>query len=75
MLEVFFLARHIPFWGIPFIILGGEFAYMFWLKKKRKSALFCLMFLLLGLGATTFYVWVGGPDKAVKYIKTNFPRN
>ena len=69
MQEVFFLARYIPFWAAPLIILGGEFAYLFWLKKKKASASICVSIALIGLAAISFYVWAGGPEKSVKVIK------
>jgi drug/metabolite transporter superfamily protein YnfA len=69
MVEIFFLARHIPFWAVPLIVLGGEFAYLFWLRKKKKSAALCVFVALLGLFAVIFYVWAGGPEKSVKVIK------
>lgn len=69
MQEIYFLARHTPFWAVPLLVLGGEFAYMFWLKKKKKSAYAFLFIALLGLLATSFYVWAGGPEKTVKVIK------
>ena len=69
MQEIYFLARHIPFWAIPLIILGGEFGYMFWLKKKKKSATMCFIIAFIGFSATTFYVWAGGPSKSVKILK------
>ena len=69
MQEVYFLARHVPFWGIPLIILGAEFAYLFWLRKKKKSAGLCLMIALIGLFSIGFYVWAGGPEKSVKILK------
>jgi hypothetical protein len=69
MIELLFLARHIPFWGIPLIIMGGEFGYMYWLKKKKKSAALCLMLAFIGLTSNIFYVYIGGPDQAVKAIK------
>jgi len=69
MHEVYFLVRHTPFWAIPLIIIGGEFAYLFWLKRKKASVSICLSFVLIGLLATGFYVWAGGPEKSVKVIK------
>jgi drug/metabolite transporter superfamily protein YnfA len=69
MQEIYFLARHTPFWAIPLIIIGGEFAYLFWLKKKKASVVLCLMIALIGLFSTAFYVWAGGPQKSVKFIK------
>jgi NADPH-dependent ferric siderophore reductase len=72
MTEIMFLARHTPFWGIPLLILGAEFGYLFWLKKKKASASICLTIALFGLLSTGFYVWVGGPNKAVKFIRQTY---
>lgn len=69
MQEIYFLARHAPFWGVPLLILGAEFGYLFWLRKKKKSAFTCLLIAMIGLSATSFYVWAGGPEKSVKVIK------
>jgi hypothetical protein len=69
MNEIYFLLRHTPFWGIPLMILGGEFGYGFWIKKKKKSAYFCLLIAFLGLISVSFYYWAGGPEKSVKVIK------
>jgi hypothetical protein len=69
MQEIYFLARHIPFWGVPLIVIGAEFAYHFWLKKKKSTVVFCLMFTLLGLISTGFYIWAGGPERSVKVLK------
>jgi hypothetical protein len=69
MQEIYFLARHTPFWAIPLIVLGGEFAYLFWLRKKKASVALCLGLALVGALATSFYVWAGGPEKSVKVLK------
>jgi hypothetical protein len=69
MMEIYFLARHTPFWSIPLIILGGEFFYLFWLRKKKRAAFICLTVAMVGLISTTFYVWAGGPEKSVKFLK------
>ncbi|MCM2350654.1 MAG: hypothetical protein NDI69_11595 [Bacteriovoracaceae bacterium] len=70
MQEIYFLARHTPFWAVPLIVLGGEFAYLFWLKRRKASVFLCLIIVLIGLSATSFYIWAGGPEKSVKFIKT-----
>jgi hypothetical protein len=70
MTEIYFLARHVPFWAIPLFVLGGEFGYLFWLRKKKKTASLCLMIALIGASANGFYIWAGGPEKSVKIIKT-----
>jgi hypothetical protein len=69
MTEIYFLSRHTPFWAIPMFILGAEFGYLFWLKKKKKTATFCLMIALIGAGCNGFYIWSGGPEKSVKILK------
>jgi hypothetical protein len=69
MQEIYFLARHAPFWGVPLLILGLEFGYLFWLKKKKRSAMLGVLVALIGFSATVFYVWAGGPEKSVKVIK------
>lgn len=69
MIELYFMARHIPFWAIPLIVLGGEFGYLFWLRKKKKQAILCLGIAFLGFTCTCFYVWAGGPEKSVKVIR------
>ena len=69
MQEIYFLARHTPFWAIPLLVLGAEFGYLFWLRKKKANLIFCLILMLFGLSAVSFYVWAGGPEKSVKLIK------
>jgi hypothetical protein len=69
MQEIYFLVRHAPFWGIPLLILGSEFAYMFWLRKKKKSAFIYLTLAIIGLSTSSFYFWAGGPEKSVKMVK------
>ena len=69
MSEVYFLLRHIPFWATPFIIIGGEMAYFFWLRKKKRLSLLFLSFLVIGIVSNSYYFWAGGPDKSVKQFK------
>ncbi len=69
MIEIYFLARHTPFWAIPFLVLGGEFGYLFWLKKKKKMAGICMGIAFIGLTCNVFYIWAGGPEKSVKVLK------
>ena len=69
MVEFYFIVRHIPWWSVPFIVMGCEFAYMSWLKKKKKLAYIVLMHAFIGFVAISFYVWAGGPSKSVKILK------
>ena len=70
MQEIYFLARHTPFWAVPLIVLGGEFAYLFWLKRRKAAVALCLIIAFIGLVSTSFYIWTGGPEKSVRYLKT-----
>ena len=69
MSELYFMTRHTPFWAIPLLILSAEFGYMFWLKKKKRTALFCVSLALIASACCAFYFWQGGPEKSVNYIK------
>jgi len=69
MNDLYFIIRHTPFWAIPIMVLAGEFGYMFWLKKKKKTATFCLMLAAISTAACAFYFWQGGPEKSVNTIK------
>ena len=69
MIEIYFMLRHTPFWGVPLIILGVEFAYVLWLRKKVKAAMLALCFAIFGFSMTSFYFWAGGPDKSVAFVK------
>lgn len=69
MNDLYFIIRHTPFWAIPLLVIAGEFGYLFWLKKKKKTSTFCLMLAAIAFAACVFYFWQGGPEKSVKYIK------
>jgi hypothetical protein len=69
MSELYFLIRHTPFWAIPVLVLSGEFGYLFWLRKKKRAAVFCLMLALISTSVTSFYFWAGGPEKSVNVLK------
>jgi len=69
MQELYFLTRHIPFWAVPLMLIAGEFAYLFWLRRKKKLASFCLVLCLLGVCFNIFYIYSGGPEKSVKSVK------
>lgn len=74
MQELYFFVRHTPFWAVPIMILGSEFAYLYWLRKKKANTVFCLLIVFIGVSANVFYYWAGGPDKSVKMIR-NVHRN
>lgn len=69
MIEVFFIARHTPFWAVPLMILSAEFGYMFWLRKKKRSLGLCIFIFIIATSALSFYIWAGGPERSVKVIK------
>ena len=63
--EVYFLVRYTPFWSIPLFLLGAEFFYLFWVRKKKKPMTFCLMISVFSLVCTVAYYIAGGPEKSV----------
>lgn len=68
--EFYFLIRHTPFWAVPTLFIAGEFAYIFWLRKKKNGFKVCSFLVLLSLTALSWYFYAGGPDKAVrKFMK------
>jgi len=70
MSEIYFLIRHAPFWAIPVLIVAGEFAYLFWLRKKKTNVKICIIFMFISSLALGWYFYAGGPDKAVrKFMK------
>lgn len=69
MVEFYFLVRHTPWWAVPLIVMGLEFAYFSWLKKKKKTAYAFLTIALIGFISIGFYIWQGGPQNSVKFFK------
>lgn len=66
--EVYFVVRFTPFWSIPLMLLGMEFAYLFWLRKKKKLIAICSFIAVFSLLSTVYYYWAGGPVGAVKKL-------
>ncbi|MFG1499931.1 hypothetical protein ABMA70_06935 [Halobacteriovorax sp. XZX-3] len=63
-----FTLRYTPFWSIPIIIIGGRFAYYYWLRGYTLPPLF---FALCSCISSFFlFIWImaGGPDKVVHYF-------
>lgn len=70
MQESLFLARHIPFWAIPLMLISAEMAYLFWLRRKKKLAILSVSLCLVAIGCNVFYIYAGGPEKSAKILKT-----
>lgn len=66
--EIYFLVRYTPFWAVPLVIIGLEFSYLFWLRKKKKLIGFCLLAVAIGMGSIIYYYWAGGPEKSVRHL-------
>jgi hypothetical protein len=66
--EIYFLTRYIPFWGIPMFLIGGEFAYLYWVRKKKKRMMLGAFLSIFSLFSLVFYYWAGGPEKSVQYL-------
>lgn len=63
--ELYFLVRFTPFWAVPLMIIGAEFTYIFWLRKKKKLLSVSLIFSIIGAVSTSLYYIAGGPEKSV----------
>lgn len=66
--SIYFLVRYIPFWGVPMLLLGAEFTYVAWLRKKKKWIVVSFMIALFSLSCLIFYYWAGGPEKSVQLL-------
>lgn len=65
---IYFLARYTPFWSIPGLMISGEFAYLFWIRKKKKIMLTCACLAAFCGTCTVMYFIAGGPEKSVKAL-------
>ena len=68
METLYFLARYTPFWSIPIFMISAEFTYLFWVRKKKKTTLFCLFLAIFTLICTIAYYFIGGPEKSVQAL-------
>jgi len=59
-----FLIRHTPFWAIPLIFLSVEFAYIYWLRERKRVARTFIALGVFCLACLVFYYMAGGPEKA-----------
>jgi hypothetical protein len=66
--EIYFLIRYTPFWSIPLLIIGGEFSYISWIRKKKKWFIASLSIATFSFFMSVFYYWAGGPEKSVKLV-------
>ena len=66
--QIYFLTRYTPFWAVPLLMIGGEFAYLFWVRKKKMWMLLCVASLTVSFVALIYYFWAGGPEKSVQYL-------
>ncbi|MFT6632317.1 MAG: hypothetical protein ACJAS4_002280 [Bacteriovoracaceae bacterium] len=66
MEEIYFLIRFTPFWSIPILLISGEFAYLFWIRKKKKWMMICAGIAFFNFCMTIIYYINGGPEKSVQ---------
>tara|TARA_B100001971_G_C18268012_1_gene596289 strand:+ start:49039 stop:49272 length:234 start_codon:yes stop_codon:yes gene_type:complete len=66
--EIYFLVRYTPFWSIPLLIIGAEFSYISWIRKKKKWFMFAAINAVFALLMSIFYYWIGGPEKSVRFV-------
>ena len=66
---IYFLVRFTPFWSIPAFLIGGEFTYLYWVRKKKKKMMGFGIVSVFSLIMTVFYWVAGGPEKSVDLVK------
>ena len=65
---IYFVTRYIPFWAIPTIIICLEFAYIYWLKSRKKIVFIFMSSASFSFLSLVFYYMSGGPEKSVQII-------
>ena len=68
MTIIYFFVRYTPFWAIPLMLLGAEFTYIMWLRKKKRWVTFWSTLVVISIFSTGYYYWAGGPEKAVRKV-------
>ena len=63
-----FFLRHTPFWAVPFMIIGGQYGYIFWLKDRRLPSLAFFSMAAVGGLAIVYYMWAGGPEATPRHF-------
>lgn len=66
---VYFMVRFTPFWSIPCFLIGAEFTYLYWVRKKKKKMMGFGLVMTLSAVMTLFYWIAGGPEKSVDVVK------
>lgn len=61
---ILFFIRHTPFWAVPLLLIGADFAYLYWLKSFKKVALVFAAISFFSLISLCYYFIAGGPHKA-----------
>jgi len=65
----YFIIRHTPFWSVPGFCISLEFAYLYWLKDRKKTTRSFLMIAFFCFISTCYYVYIGGPERSVNFLK------
>ena len=67
---IYFILRYIPFWAVPLAFIGGEFAYVFWLKSYKQVSMMFASLFGISILFIIYYYWAPGPDGSVQeFIK------
>jgi len=64
--SIFFIIKYIPFWAVPMCFILFPTAYIFWTKDSRAVSAILFMSGMSCVALIAFWVWAGGPDKAVQ---------
>ncbi len=64
-----FLIRFTPFWAIPLMMISVELGRRFLQREARRPAYFLFFIAIFCIVLTAYYIYAGGPDKAVEFLR------
>lgn len=68
----YFVIMHTPFWAVPLGMISLQFAYLYWVKEYRKTAVCFVAAASFCFCAVVFYYWAGGPEQTTFKLESIF---
>jgi hypothetical protein len=66
--SIYFLIKYIPFWCVPFSIMGLQFGIIYRLKGLGFISMTFFMMAFFCSALIVYYFWTGGPVKSVQFF-------
>jgi hypothetical protein len=67
---IIFLVRFTPFWAIPGFMISVELGRRLRAREANRGAAILFFLALFCIVATAYYIYAGGPDRAVEMFKS-----